>query len=193
MNALDKGFNVYFILKNNILMDVEYSLKEPEGLAMELSLLTGSPVTYPALEPLVFKTTATKDNVMIDFKDCSFPLMSRRFITLLQEAGVDNLQILPAVIESETDGTVWDQYVAVNVLGAIACADLAKSTYSELMPGSYMFDELAIKADKAKGSLLFRLQEDKATMIIHKSVGKYLKDSDPDKSLLGWTVGRIIQ
>lgn len=174
-------------------MDVDYSVKEPDDVPLELSLLTGSQVDYASSKPLVYKTTATKDDIMIDFKDCSFPLMSRRFITLLQEAGVDNLQLLSAVIESETDGTVWDQYATVNVLGSIACADLARSTFSELMPGSYMFDELAINSEKPKGSLLFRLQEDKATMIIHKSVGKYVKDSDPDKSLLGWTVGRIIQ
>ena len=66
--------------------------------------------------------------------------------------------IFPAQIVSEVDGTVWNEYDAVNVLGAITCADLEHSQYSELMSDSLMFDELVVDAEKVKGALLFRLE-----------------------------------
>jgi len=92
--------------------------------------------------------------------------MSQKCLDLFEGAGVDNLQTFPAIIKSETDGTVWDNYFAVNVLGLISCADLSKSTYTEIMPGSYRFRELAIYPEKAKGALLFRLQEDSPSRFV---------------------------
>ncbi|MCW8997705.1 MAG: hypothetical protein OQK04_03165, partial [Kangiellaceae bacterium] len=108
-------------------------------------------------------------------------------------AGVDNLQVFPAIVKSEIDGTVWDGYFAVNVLGLIACADLDKSEYAEIMPGSYRFSELAIHAKKANEALLFRLQEDPGSILMHKNVGKYIVENDPDETMVGWEADDIIQ
>jgi len=130
---------------------------------------------------------------MLDFSRGSVTLMSKRFVKILQDAGVDNLQVFPAIIKSEKDDTVWKDYFAVNVLGMIACADLNKSTYNEIMSGHYRFKKLAIYSDKAKGALLFRLHEHAPSIIVHKSVLKYIVTIDPDDTLLGWEASDIIQ
>ncbi len=61
--------------------------------------------------------------------DSSFLAMSKRFLELLQQAGIDNFQIFPIIIKSEEGGVVWDNYFGVNILGLISCANLSKSTY----------------------------------------------------------------
>ena len=84
-------------------------------------------------------------------------------------------------------------YFGVNILGVVKCADLSQSTYDEIMTGHYAFDELAIDASLINNQLLFRLQEHLPTIIMHRSVGRYIKDRDPDKTLAGWSVKKIIQ
>ncbi len=129
---------------------------------------------------------------MLDFSKGSVTLMSKRFLDILQDAGVDNLQDFP-IVKIEKDGTVWKNHFTVNVLGMISCAVLSKSTYSEIMPGHYRFQELAIDTEKAKDALLFRLQEHSPSIIVHKSVLKSLVDNDPEETLIGWEADDIIQ
>jgi hypothetical protein len=184
---------MYFILKNNILLEPEIGLREPENLPKGLAFIHGKMITIPVDNPMIFTTNAKAGDAMIDFQDGSFPVMSKRFLEIMKASGVDNLQTFPIIIKSEEDDTIWDNYFIVNILGMIACADLSKSTYDEIMPGFYSFDELAIHAEKAKDTLLFRLQEDPTTIIMHRSVGQYIKAQDPDKTLVGWSVAKIIQ
>lgn len=184
---------MYYILKNDLYMDADIALNEPEDLSVELLFINGSVITMAVPNPMVFTTNAKAGDTMLDFQCSSFPVMSKRLLSLFQEAGVDNLQVFPAIIKSEEDGTVWENYFVVNVIEMIACADLSKSTYDEVMRGHYIFDELAIDSEKAKGALLFRLQEHSPTIIIHRDVGRYINTNDPDRTIIGWSVGKIIQ
>lgn len=184
---------MYYILKNNIRSNFESTLNEPTNYPQNVNFISGKIITHLFDTPLVFTTNATSSDAMVDFSKGSVTLMSKRFLEILEASGVDNLQTFPAIVKNEEDGTIWEDYFAVNVLGMIACAELSKSTYSEIMPGHYRFKELAIDAEKAKGSLLFRLHEHCPTILMHRSVGKYIKSQDPDKKLLGWSVGKVIQ
>lgn len=184
---------MYFTLINDIRLDSDISIDEPNNLPVELDFMSGHMVTIPVDNPMVFTTNAKSGDVLRDFLKSDFTIMSKRFLELLKGAGVDNLQTFPVIIKSDEDGTTWDDYFGVNILGMISCADLSRSTYDEIMPGHYIFDELAIHAEKAHDALLFRLQEHSPTIIMHRSVGRYIKEHDPDKTLLGWSVGTIIQ
>ncbi len=184
---------MYFTLINDISFESAISINEPEDLPIELDFIGGQRIDIPVDNPLVFTTNAKAGDIIRDFDDSSFLIMSKRFLELLQQADVDNLQTFPVIIKSEVDDTIWDNYFGVNILGLISCADLSKSTYDEIMPGHYIFDELAIHAEKADGALLFRLQEHSPTIIMHRSVGEYIMEQDPDETLLGWSVGEIIQ
>lgn len=184
---------MYLILKNNIFLEPEIGLREPKNLPKGLAFIHGQMITMPVENPMVLTTNAKAGDTMIDFQDGSFPVMSKRFLDLIKASGVDNLQTFPVIIKSEKDDTIWENYFIVNILGMIACADLSRSNYHEIMPGFYSFNELAIHAEKANDTLLFRLQEDPTTIIMHRSVGQYIKSQDPDKTLVGWTVAKIIQ
>lgn len=184
---------MYFTLINDIEYETSVTVNDPEGLPIEFDLMSGSVMNTPIETPLVYTTNAGKDDEIRDFLDSSFPLMSAKFLDLVKQSGVDNLQTFPAIIKSLEDGTVWENYFGVNILGLISCADLPKSTYDEIMPGHYCFDELAIDTSKTMGTLMFRLQEHSPTIIMHSDIGQHIVDNDPDFELKGWSVGEIIQ
>jgi hypothetical protein len=184
---------MYYILTNDISSDFDSTLNEPTNLPREVNFISGSIITHQIEKPLVFTTNAKLGDTMVDFSRGSITLMSKRFLELLQNAGVDNLQAFPAIVKSNEDGTTWNDYFAVNVLGMVSCAVLSKSTYNEIMPGHYIFTELAIDASKGKDALLFRLQEHAPTIIIHRDVIRYIIDNDPEEDLLGWEFDDIIQ
>lgn len=184
---------MYYSLINNIRYESKVVIKEPKDLPIELSFISGKVITTTFRSPLVFTTNAKQGDEIRDFLKASIPLFSKKFLEVLQGAGVDNLQVVPAIIKSDVDGSVWENYYAINVLGMISCADLSKSTYSEIMPGYYKFKELAIDASKAKEALLFRLHEHTPTILMHLNVGKYIASQDPDRKLTGWAVKKAIQ
>lgn len=148
---------MYFQLKRDKFSDIE--INEPENLPLDLSFMRGTSVALPKEPEMVFTTNAVSGDKLPDFAGGSIPVMSLRFLTLLENAGVDNLQKFPILIKSEEDDTIWNGYFAVNILGLIQCADLSKSDYGEICDGLYDFDSLAIDTSKLNGVLLFRLQE----------------------------------
>lgn len=184
---------MYLTLINNIRLDSHISIYEPKDLPVEIDFMSGNIVNFPEEKELVYTTNAVEGDSLRDFQKGSFTLMSERFLKLLEDAGVDNVQKIPAKIVSDVDGYVWDNYFGVNVIGVITCADMDNSIYDEIMPGHYIFDELAIHPEKANGALMFRLHEHLPTIVIHRNVGVYIKNQDPDKTLIGWSVGKVIQ
>ena len=184
---------MYYTLINDKLYDSEFWIHKPKNLPVELDFIGGDFITMPVDNPMVFTTEATKGDVLRDFLKSSFTIISKRFLEILQGAGVDNLQTFPVIIKSTEDGTIWEDYFGLNILGLISCADLPKSTYTEIMPGHYRFRKLAIDAERAKGALMFRLAEHIPTIIMEGSVGRYIMEQDPDETLLGWHAEKIIQ
>jgi hypothetical protein len=184
---------MYYILINDISSDFDSTLNEPTDLPRDVNFISGSIITHKFDNPLIFTTNAKSGDTMVDFSRGSITLMSKLFLELLQKSGVDNLQVFPAIVKSEEDGTTWNNYFAVNVLGMVSCAVLSKSTYNEIMPGHYIFSELAIDSSKGKDALLFRLQEHSPTILVHRDVIRYIIDNDPDENLLGWEFENIIQ
>lgn len=182
---------MYFQLKRDKFADI--GIDEPENLPLDLSFIRGASIALPMEPMMVFTTNAVAGDKLPDFSGGSIPVMSLHFLTLLEKAGVDNLQKFPILIKSDEDETIWQGYFAVNILGLIQCADLSRSDYGEIWHGLYDFDTLAIDTSKLNGSLLFRLQESPSTIIMHKSVGKYIMENDPDGQLTGWDVEEIIQ
>lgn len=189
--------DVYFSLINDRFYESNIYIKPPENLPIEVDLIGGDEVINfnngENNEKLIFTTNATKGEKIRDFLRACIPIMSKRFLALFEGAGVDNLQVFPIIIKSEIDDTIWEDFFAVNVIGVIACANLEKSNYSEIMGGHYRFSELAIDSDKAQGALLFRLAEHTPTIMMHKDVGRYIMEQDPNETLQGWNVDRPIQ
>jgi hypothetical protein len=104
-------------------------------------------------------------------------LMTRELVGALRVAGVDNLELFDAIIRDPETGRTWDNYHAVNIIGVISAADLAKSRPLE-RAGELIdvpFEGVAIDDARASGALMFRLAESVAGIVVHESVKPHIE------------------
>lgn len=119
----------------------------------------------------------TEGGVLPDLSEVPLPMLSQRLAQALIEAGVDNLDFYPVQIRDESDGQVDASHLAFNLIGLVAAADLAASTYDspEGPLISVDFDSLVIDEKKARGGLMFRLAECVTCIVVHESVRKFVE------------------
>ena len=102
-------------------------------------------------------------------------VMSKRLVSTLQSSGVDNLQIFPAEIKNSITGEIIHDFVVVNIVGTISCADLSKSDTTPLADVNY-FHKLVISPNKTKGVLMFRLADSIIDVIVSEKVAKQIDE-----------------
>lgn len=125
-------------------------------------------------------------SVLAELWKSPLPLMSQRLYQVLLACGVDNLDVYPVELLDPKSGQTYTDYVAFNLIGPIAAADLSKSIYSipddsaAASDGAVRaadFDSLAIDESKARGALMFRLAESLNGIVVHESVKQAIEDS----------------
>jgi hypothetical protein len=105
-------------------------------------------------------------------------LMRKDLIAALQEAGVDNLDLYDAVIANPYTGRDVLDYQAVNIIGLVAAADLSASDYEsfgEEPEIDAIFGAVVIDEARARGALMFRMEESVMTVMVHERVKKFLQ------------------
>jgi hypothetical protein len=102
------------------------------------------------------------------------PLMTRRLVASLEAAGVDNLQTFTTRLTTpDRDTTPPDEYLAVNVIGKVAAADLSRSRINPDVPDrmvSMDFHALTIDERRARNLLMFRLAENVTAVLVDERV-----------------------
>ncbi len=111
------------------------------------------------------------------------PLMSRRLVQALQQAGVDNLQTFQTNLRTVQGDNppAADTYLAVNIIGAVAGVDFEKAKVSPTSTETLVamdFDSLAIDDPKVRNLLMFRLAENTTAVIVHEAVQQRLAAAD---------------
>lgn len=100
-------------------------------------------------------------------------IMTAEFFEALRSAGVDNIDVYDAILES-ADGTVrLPGYKAYNIVGVVSAADVGKTEFSPENPSRQIdasIRSLVVDEAKTRGLLLFRLAESVDTILIHNSV-----------------------
>lgn len=142
----------------------------------------GRRFSSPPPVPLHAKLRMRNKSVLAEMWMAPLPLMSVRLHDALRSAGVDNLDVYPAVLENNRDNVTLDGYVAFNLIGAIAAADLARSRF-DAPDGpliSVDFDGVSISAEKARGALMFRLAEAVNGVVVHEHVKRVVEASGID-------------
>ena|SRR2546425_5903859 len=144
----------------------------------------GTPVDDAIHEPLLYRLDPAYPGLLQTlYHEEGVPLMRDDLVEALHEAGVDNLQLFPAVVLDETTGTRHTNYKAFNVVGIVSCADknqsvLMGTTDSEMIDVD--FDRLFIDESKTQGALLFRLAEAVNAIVVHESVRKTIEERGID-------------
>jgi hypothetical protein len=111
--------------------------------------------------------------VLRDFYAVPVPLVSRRLLKILQESGVDNLDVYPAVITDPATGQVHDDHVAINIIGTVSAAHLTDSVFDARVPErriSAAIDRLVVDEEAARDTLFFRLAENVSAIVVHERV-----------------------
>lgn len=130
------------------------------------------PATLPTPIPIDFEPLHGYDGPPVEMRDVCIPLMSIRMAEVLKRAGVDNIELYPALLTNIATGKTYD-YHAFNVVGLVSAADLAKSDWSTF-DGSMILDvsftRFALDESKPAGVLLFRLAENANGLFVHESV-----------------------
>jgi hypothetical protein len=96
-------------------------------------------------------------------------LMQERLVEVLRAAGVDNLDTFPTQIVNAATDEIIPGYLTVNIVGRVACANMAKS-HSEPLADSNYFHDLVIDPARARGLLMFRVDESPMIVLVHERV-----------------------
>ena len=165
--------------KANYTLEVEYPAND-KAWRKGASLTPGAEWEdeQPPPEPIEVKTREELvDAHMFIYPELAWmpiPLMTRRLVAALRNAGVDNLQTFETLLVAPqgNDPPPPNHYLAVNVLGLLAAADENKSQ-SDPGTGRLIyrdFHSLAIDETKARDILMFRLAENTSAVIVHERV-----------------------
>lgn len=118
-----------------------------------------------------------------DYKDGTLPLVSKSFADHLCAFPVRNLQFIPAILTDPDNGEKHTNYLAMNVLGAISAADMAKSKYvvhDGIPIIDVSFDKLVIDESRTLEVPIFRLVESSTVILVHQRLGDHILTRFPN-------------
>jgi hypothetical protein len=156
-----------------------------ENVEVQLLRIEPEPRVLPKAKPS-FTLLRTNERSALTFANDQdytvdpVPLMTKRLLKELLDAGVDTLESYAAEIHDPEKQTVHKDYVAFNITAKLAVADLNQSELSAGSPqrGPDMdFESIAVDATKAQGKLLFRLAESVNVILTHEKVKKAIEAS----------------
>ena len=148
----------------------------PEGRPIRAPMHGQLVNVAPEKLPIRFKYSDPTGSSLFDYY-AGKCLMSKRLVTALEGAGVDNLQSFEAELRNEADGVVNKDYCVINIVGLVTCADVAASKTSEL-GSTYYFHDLVIDPSRVGDLRIFRLAESLMDVLIHEQVAKSIESKD---------------
>jgi hypothetical protein len=101
-------------------------------------------------------------------------LMHKSLVDVIQTAGVDNLEVFPAIVTWPEKDWVIDDYVVVNIVGLISCAVKDQSDTTPLADVDY-FHSITIDPARTNNMLIFRLAESQIEVLVHEQVADAIK------------------
>jgi hypothetical protein len=140
-------------------------------LAEQGSWRTGKKLTSLPPEPIQIGIRSGYLNNLKEMYYADALVITKRLYSALQEAGVDNTESYTCVIRNAETGFTSDDYVAVNLLSLVKSVDLERANIN---------GDLTLEALKAKGYLMFRLEENPGAIMVHKSVKAHLENKGFD-------------
>jgi hypothetical protein len=140
----------------------------------------GQPVRTGVPEPVVFTVDPDYPGDLKPLYLEGVPLIRDDLVKALSEAGVDNLQLFPAVVQDKKKKKEYTNFKVFNVIGAISAANMGESTVMGTSDSTKIdvdFDSLVLDESKIGGALLFRLAEAVSAIVVHKKVKEHIEAS----------------
>ncbi len=137
--------------------------------------ITGERFAEPPPASLQARIEPGEGGRLLDFYQMPICAMSLALHSFFREACVDNVDVYPLEIVDVGAGTSRSDYVAFNIVGSVAAADMARSRY-ENFDGLVIFDSISLDPRRAAGARMFRMSESLTQIIVDESV-KALADA----------------
>ncbi len=139
----------------------------------------GVRTTKQVPQPLRCELDQTAGRKMPDIMWTDVPLFSNRLIEAIRSTGVDNFECYDVEIHG-FDGATFTDYKAVNIVGAIRCANLEASKYVTA-PGAVKMDfpELVLDRNKLRDHEFFRLAENPLIVLVSDRIAEAIKKIEP--------------
>ena len=118
-----------------------------------------------------------------ELKDLGVTVMSKRLVDVLVQAGVDNLELFPAVLKNSSTGQEYDYFV-YNLLGLVSAVDRNASeqeTFNGEAPNmDVAIHKLVLDESKPHPYLMFRLAENVSTILVHHTIKEAIEHAGID-------------
>jgi len=130
-------------------------------------------------EPFVGPLICKMDDEHVDGKMSTFFMSpaivgTKQFYNDLLDIGIENIEVHPVIIRDEVNSRVFDDYLLLNIIGRISCADMSSSKYETLGDDMNIIDELVLDSSKIHGLDLFLVHEDTDCIVISERVYEHL-------------------
>jgi len=135
--------------------------------------MSGKPIAIDVPDPLVFVLDPERPGQLKAMYSNKIPVMRDDLVEAIQSAGVDNLELFPAVVRDTVNKVDHKDYKAFNVVGVIACADMDATEMMGISDSTMIdadIESLVVDESKTGGALLLRLAEAVNAIIVHESV-----------------------
>lgn len=97
-------------------------------------------------------------------------IATKEFYKILTDLGVDNIEQKSVVIKDHVNNREIHDYILLNIIGRISCADMDKSEYHELGDNMNIIDKLVINTERTKGMHFFLIHEDTDCIVISERI-----------------------
>jgi hypothetical protein len=160
-------------------------LRAPDAVA-HLDFMRGASIPAPPPTPWVFDIEAGSGRHP-HLLGGRIPMASDDLLRVLTDAGVDNIQTFPALLQRR-GGAEWRQHSVLNVIGLVDATDLEASTGTVLAEGDtgptrIEFQNLVLSRRKTLGLPIFRLFHDPAQLLVDDRLLRALNKHRPPE---GW-------
>jgi hypothetical protein len=171
----DKGKYMYYRLQADLSLDSGYVQKEDN---QHEPLMNGAIVDENELIlPWPFTVKPPEEGLKMSDYYPGAKIMSNRLVSILQSLGVDNLQTFPAVIKNKQTDELINNFLVINVIGMVSCANVAASESTPLADVNF-FNKLVIDPKRARGLFMFRLAESRMDIIVIDKIAKAINDGN---------------
>lgn len=100
---------------------------------------------------------------------------TQAFYRDLLAAGIDNIEAVPVEMRDDARQRIIHDYLLLNIVGCVACADMEKSTVNSLGEGIDVIVRLVVDASRLGAFDLFVAAEDTDCMIVSERVARHLQ------------------
>jgi len=149
-----------------------------ESPDLDIPWRMGLPYGKPLPDPIRCTLSPEGGPDMPDLFLPGIPHFSDRLLAALDAAGVDNVVRYNAELV-DPSGRVHTNYKAVNIVGAVSCADLDRSEFLPVLePPLMAFTHLVIDEARARDLPFFRLAESTLWILVAERVKRALEEAN---------------